>query len=61
MNLLFIFCLRTVHALKNIKNRSYDTIHAFKNYFATILSVFSFINNKLNPNGPLSGLTCLEI
>ena len=32
-----------------IKNRSRDTIHTFKNYFA---SVFSFSNNKLNPNGP---------
>ena len=32
----------TVHRLKNIKNKSHDTIHTFKNYFATILSVFSF-------------------
>ena len=32
----------TVHALKNIKNGSHDTIHTFKNYFATVLSVFSF-------------------
>ena len=42
----------TVHALKNIKNRSHGTIHTFKNYFDTVLSVFSFNNNKLNPNGP---------
>ena len=42
----------TVHTLKNIKNGSHDTIHVFKNYFVTILSVFSFSNNKLNPNGP---------
>ena len=32
----------TVHALKNIKNGSHDTIYTFKNYFATVLSVFSF-------------------
>ena len=36
------------------KNESHDTIHTFKNYFATVLSVFSFSNNKLNPNGPLT-------
>ena len=58
MGSLFIYysctayhCSRTVHALKNIKNGSHSTIHAFKNYFA-ILSVFSFSNNRLNPNGP---------
>ena len=45
-------CLCTVHALKNIKNGSHGTIHTFKNYFATVLSVFSFSNNKPNPNGP---------
>ena len=32
----------TAHALKNIKNRSHDTIHTFKYYFATALSAFSF-------------------
>ena len=32
----------TVYVLKNIKNRSHDTIHIFKNYFAIVLSVFSF-------------------
>ena len=32
----------TVYALKNIKNGSHGTIHIFKNYFATVLSVFSF-------------------
>ena len=32
----------TVHALKNIKNGSHNTIHTFKNYFATVLSVFNF-------------------
>ena len=35
-------CSRIVHALKNIKNGSHGTIHTFKNYFATVLSVFSF-------------------
>ena len=35
----------TVTLLKNIKNRSHDTIHTFKNYFTTIFSVFSFNNN----------------
>ena len=49
---LFIYCSNTVHALKNIKNGSHDTFHTFKNYFATVFSVFSFSNNKLNPNGP---------
>ena len=43
----------TVHALKNIKNRSHGNIHIFKNYFVTVLSVFSFSNNKLNPNRPI--------
>ena len=35
----------TVILLKNIKNRSHDTIHTFKNYFITIFLVFSFNNN----------------
>ena len=51
---LFITVHSTVHALKNIKNGSHSTIHTFKNYFATVLSVFSFSNNKLNPNGPIA-------
>ena len=29
---------------KNIKNRSHRTIHTFKNYFATVFSVFSKIS-----------------
>ena len=35
-----------------IKNGSHDTIHTFKNYFATVFSVsiFSFSKKKLNPN-----------
>ena len=32
----------TVYVLKNIKNRSHDTIYIFKNYFITIFSVFNF-------------------
>ena len=47
---LFTHCAYTVHVLKNIKNESHYTIYTFKNYFATVFSVFS--NNKLNPNGP---------
>ena len=35
-----------------IKNESHDTIHTFKNYFVTVFLVFSFSNNKFNPNGP---------
>ena len=42
-------CLRT----KKIKNGSYSTIHTFKNYFATVFSVFSFSNNKFSPNGSI--------
>ena len=40
--LLFITVYSTVHILKNIKNESHDTIHTFKNYFVTVLLVFSF-------------------
>ena len=36
-----------------IKNGSQGTIHTFKNYFATVFSVFSFQQNKRYPNGPL--------
>ena len=39
---LFTHCAYTVHVLKNIKNRSHDTIYTFKYYFATVFSVFSF-------------------
>ena len=48
-NLTWIHCLRTVYQclytvyiLKNIKNGSHGIIHTFKNYFATVLSVFNF-------------------
>ena len=37
-------------AKKNFKTGSHDTIHIFKNYFATVFSVFS---NKRYPNRPL--------
>ena len=53
---LFTHCSSTVHALKNIKNRSHGIIHTFKNYFTTVFSVFSFSKNKLYPNGSLIGL-----
>ena len=36
-----------------IKNVSHGTIHIFKNYFATIFSVFNFQQNKRYPNRPL--------
>ena len=51
--ILFIYCSSTVYVFKNIKNGSHDTIHIFKIYFAIVFSVFSFSNNKFNPNGPL--------
>ena len=37
-----------------IKNESRGTIYTFKNYFTTVfsISIFSFSNNKLNPNRP---------
>jgi len=47
------YCSCTVYPFFNhffIKNGSYDTIHIFKNYFATVFSVFS--KNKLYPNRP---------
>ena len=49
---LFIYCSQhcPVHALKNIKNKSHDTIYTFKNYFVTMFLVFSFNKNKLYPN-----------
>ena len=57
---LFTHCSRTIHALftgptatlfrkKYIKNGSHGTIHAFKNYFAIVFSVFSFQQNKRYP------------
>ena len=35
------------------KTRSHSTIHIFKNYFATVFSIFS---NKRYPNRPLADL-----
>ena len=35
IHVLFIYCSRTIH-------EPHDTIHTFKNYFATVFSVFSF-------------------
>ena len=35
-------CSCTVYVLKNIKNSSHDIIYTFKNYFATVFSIFSF-------------------
>ena len=37
----------------NFKTAFHNTIYTFKNYFATMFSVFS--NNKFNPNKPLPG------
>ena len=57
---LFMYCSRDPQPLysekKNIKNGSHNTIHTFKNYFATVFSIFSFQQNKLYPNGPLESL-----
>ena len=49
---LCFFCVGPVHCLwdpqvrilkgKKIKTKSHSTTHTFKNYFATIFSVFSF-------------------
>ena len=58
---LFMHCSNTVHMgsttilLKKIKNGFHSTIHTFKNYFATVFSVFSFSKNKFNLNEPLIG------
>ena len=50
---LFMGPTVTLFRKKNIKNGSHGTIHTFKNYFATVFSVFSFSKNKLYSNGPL--------
>ena len=56
---VFTHCSRDPHSLyseKNIKNGSHNTIHTFKNYFATVISVFSKISCiQMDPkNLPLS-------
>ena len=38
---------------KKIKNWFHSTIYPFKNYFATVFSIFNFQQNKLCPNRPL--------
>ena len=64
VNSAHMHCLRThkFHFFINffIKNGSHSTIHTFKNYFATVFSVFSFQfqQNKFYPNTPL--LCCFE-
>ena len=41
-----------VHVILHTVHGSHNTIHTFKNYFVTVFSVFSFNNNKFNPNRP---------
>ena len=41
-----------------IKNGSHGIIHTFKNYFATVFSIFSFQQNKWYPNTPVH-LECM--
>ena len=36
-----------------IKNGSHGIIHTFKNYFATVFSIFNFQQNKWYPNTPV--------
>ena len=36
-----------------IKNWSHGIVHIFKNYFATVFSVFNFQQNKQYPNTPI--------
>ena len=61
VNSAFVHCSRTSQTLLFInffiKNGSHSTIYTFKNYFATVFSVFSFQfqQNKFYPNGPLIG------
>ena len=46
--ILFTHCLwdpQPLYSEKKIKNGSYGTIHIFKNYFATVFSVFSKISS----------------
>ena len=44
---LFTGPTTTLFWKNNIKHGSHGTIHTFKNYFATVFSVFSFLQNKL--------------
>ena len=58
VNSAFVHCSRTSQTLLFInffiKNGSHSTIYTFKNYFATVFSVFSFQfqQNKFYPNKP---------
>ena len=54
-------CSITVYVFKNIKNGFYGIIYTFKNYFATLFSVFNFSKNKLYSNGPLMTVTQYSI
>ena len=49
MNIYILFTDPQIPLFNNffIKNRSHDTIHTFKNYFATVFSVFNF--SKISP------------
>ena len=47
---LFMESATTEFGKINFKTGFYSTIHIFKNYFATVFSVF---NNKRYPNRPL--------
>ena len=59
IHVLFMHCLRTVHGTynhfiqKKIKNGSHGIIHTFKNYFATMFSIFSKISDiQMDPKCP---------
>ena len=61
---LFTHCLwdpQPLYSEKNIKNRPHGTIYKFKNYFTTVLLVFSFQQNKLYPNGSCIYLDCCYV
>ena len=52
IHILFIYCLQDPQLLysEKKKNGSHDTTHTFKNYFATVFSVFSKISGiQTNP------------
>ena len=63
MNSALVHCSRDLQTLlfSNffIKNESYGIIHIFKNYFATIFSIFN--KNKLYRNGPLANNSLFSI
>ena len=59
IHVLFMHCLRIVHGTHNhfiqkkIKNGSHGIIHTFKNYFATMFSIFSKISGiQMDPKCP---------